>query len=412
MALENEVEDIQKERQTFETLLGHQKKQISSQFSRALEEQFWNDRQERMCKLIISAFIPASIFYLIFEIVSLPINYFTTESQYRNHDVLMTLFSYSTGWVVLFCLYIIARHPVWKKNYSLAVTVVVSVGLSIVQIVLFLTESLAMTWRGTLIIIFALMFAYMCSGLRPLHAFCAGIMSAIVTTTVLWITGKYVPPWVLFNVMVLGNLVGLGLAVLTVSTERVRFLQSLIIELDKKIYEHLNKHLITLSQQDTLTSLGNRRSFKHQMDEMIEWTEQSQTALAVLFIDVDFFKKFNDFYGHQQGDFALVRVAQTLKRHISEDDLAIRYGGEEFVIVLLNTNLQEAMQIAENILQDIRDQKIIHEKSESSAYLTLSIGLTLYNGQSVSHNELLQVADSALYESKRLGRDRLTYLEI
>ena len=76
---------------------------------------------------------------------------------------------------------------------------------------------------------------------------------------------------------------------------------------------------------------------------------------------------FNDVYGHQQGDLALIRVAQTLKRHISEDDLAIRYGGEEFVIVLVNTNLQESKQIAENILQDIRDQKIVHEKSEISA---------------------------------------------
>ena len=68
MTLENEVEDIQKERHEFETLLGHQKKQIASQFSEELEEKFWNDRQARICKLIISAFIPASIFYLIFEI--------------------------------------------------------------------------------------------------------------------------------------------------------------------------------------------------------------------------------------------------------------------------------------------------------------------------------------------------------
>ena len=148
------------------------------------------------------------------------------------------------------------------------------------------------------------------------------------------------------------------------------------------------------------------------MNEMIEWTKQSQSTMAVLFIDVDFFKMFNDVYGHQQGDLALIRVAQTLKRHISEDDLAIRYGGEEFVIVLLNTNLQESHQIGENILQDIRDQKIVHSKSEISAYLTISIGLTLYTGQEMVHDEILNIADNALYESKRFGRDRLTYLEM
>ncbi|RZG76249.1 GGDEF domain-containing protein [Acinetobacter sp. WCHAc060025] len=412
MTLENEVEDIQKERHEFETLLGHQKKQIASQFSEELEEKFWNDRQARICKLIISAFIPASIFYLIFEIISLPINYFTTEAQFRNHDVFMTLISYTTGWVALLCIYIMAKHPIWKNNYSAIVSTVICISLTIVQSVLFLTQSLAMTWRGTLIIIFALMFAYMCSGLRPLHTFVAGIIAAVLTCIVLGLTAKHVPPWVLFNVMILGNLVGLGLAILTVSTERVRFLQSRIIELDKKLYEILNKHLTTISQQDTLTLLGNRRSFKYQMEEMIQWTQQSQSSLAVLFIDVDFFKMFNDVYGHQQGDLALIRVAQTLKRHISEDDLAIRYGGEEFVIVLVNTNLQESKQIAENILQDIRDQKIVHEKSEISAYLTLSIGMTLYKNKQMAYDEILNVADNALYESKRLGRDRLTYLEI
>ncbi len=412
MPSENEVDIIQKERNKFETLLGQQKEQITSQFSTDLEEQFWQDRQERICKLIISAFIPASVFYLIFEIISLPINYFTTDAQYRNYDVLMTLLSYTTGWFALLAIYIMAKHPVWKNNYSLIVSIVICISLSIVQIVLFSTQSLAMTWRGTLIIIFALMFAYMCSGLRPVCTFFAGIISAGNTCLVLWLTGKYVPPWVLFNVMILGNLIGLGLAVLTVSTERVRFLQSIIIEYDKKIYEILNQHLTTISQQDTLTTLGNRRSFKYQMDEMIEWTRQSQSTLAVLFIDVDFFKKFNDVYGHQQGDFALVRVAQTLKRHISENDLAIRYGGEEFVIVLVNTNLQESKQIAENILQDIRDQKIVHEKSEISGYLTLSIGMTLYKNKQMTYDEILNIADHALYESKRLGRDRLTYLEL
>ena len=412
MSLENEVEAIQKERNEFETLLGHQKEQVTSRFSKGLEEQFWNDRQERICKLIISAFIPASIFYLIFEIISLPINYFTTEVQYRNHDVLLILCSYTTGWLALFSIYIMAKHPIWKKNYSKIVTTIICIGLTIVQSVLFSTAALAMTWRGTLMIVFALMFAYMCSGLRPVHTFIAGIISAGNTCFVLWLTGKYVPPWVLFNVMILGNLIGLGLAVLTVSTERVRFLQSIIIQYDKKIYELLNQHLTTISQQDTLTTLGNRRSFKYQMNEMIEWTKQSQSSMAVLFIDVDFFKMFNDVYGHQQGDLALIRVAQTLKRHISEDDLAIRYGGEEFVIVLLNTNLQESHQIGENILQDIRDQKIVHSKSEISAYLTISIGLTLYTGQEMVHDEILNIADNALYESKRFGRDRLTYLEM
>ena len=380
MTVEEKVEELKQQRYEFESLLSHQKKQISSRFNPDLEEQFWGDRQTRICKLIVSAFFPISIFYLIFEVISLPINYFTTEEQYRNHDVLMTLISYSTGWLALFSIYLMAKHPVWKNSYSVIVATVICIGMSVVQIVLFSTQSLTMTWRGTLIIIFALMFAYMSSGLRPLHTLLAGFTAALFTCLVLWITGKVVPIWVLFNVLVLGNLVGLGLSFLTISTERIRFLQSIVIEFDTKIYELLNSHLTQLSHQDTLTLLGNRRSFRSLFDEKIVSSQNTQSTLAVLFIDVDYFKLFNDIYGQQQGDLALIRVAQVLKSHITAHDVAIRYGGEEFVIILEKTNLKQATYIAEKILKSIRDQQILHSRSEISTYLTLSIGLTLYQG--------------------------------
>lgn len=380
MTVEEKVEELKQQRYEFESLLSHQKKQISSRFNPDLEEQFWGDRQTRICKLIVSAFFPISIFYLIFEVISLPINYFTTEEQYRNHDVLMTLISYSTGWLALFSIYLMAKHPVWKNSYSVIVATVICIGMSVVQIVLFSTQSLTMTWRGTLIIIFALMFAYMSSGLRPLHTLLAGFTAALFTCLVLWITGKVVPTWVLFNVLILGNLVGLGLSFLTISTERIRFLQSIVIEFDTKIYELLNSHLTQLSHQDTLTLLGNRRSFRSLFDEKIVSSQNTQSTLAVLFIDVDYFKLFNDIYGQQQGDLALIRVAQVLKSHITAHDVAIRYGGEEFVIILEKTNLKQATHFAEKILQSIRDQQILHRRSEISAYLTLSIGLTLYQG--------------------------------
>jgi len=360
----------------------------------------------------LSAFVPACIAYLIFEIISLPINYLTTEEQFRNHDVFLTIFSYGAGWFALFSIYIMAKRPVWRNHYNWIVGIVLLITFTIVQSILFSTLSLSMTWRGTLIIVFAQMFAYMCSGLRPIHTFYVGISAAIITCFILWLNQKNIPSWVLFNVLVLGNLVGLGLAILTISTERIRFLQSIIIEYDKKIYEILNQHLTAISHQDTLTQLENRRSFKYQMEEKIATAKYMQNEFAVLFIDVDFFKLFNDIYGHQQGDLALIRVAQTLKNHIGKHDVAIRYGGEEFVILLEDTNLKDATSIAESILQNIREQKIAHEKSEISAYLTISIGLTLYQGQDTTAAEILKVADFALYESKKLGRDRLTYLSM
>ncbi|SPL69492.1 GGDEF domain-containing protein [Acinetobacter stercoris] len=407
------VDQLQQEKHKIEGLLEHQKKRMLSIFSKQLEQQFWRDREDRITTLIIRAFIPVTIFYLIFELISLPINYFTTEPNYRNHDILLTMISYTTGWVALFIVYLMAKHPVWRNYYSGVVTSVVCLGMSIVQIVLFSTESLAMTWRGTLIIVFAQMFAYLCSGIRPKYIFLSSLLSCLITCLVLWSLEKSIPPWVLFNVMILGNLVGLSLAILSVSTERIRFLQSIIIELDKQISEALNQHLYILTQQDTLTLLSNRRGFDQQLKHSFNEARFANRSFAILFIDVDFFKLYNDLYGHQNGDIALIRVAQTIRRHIGDEDVAVRYGGEEFVILLRKASLNEAETIGYNILKDIREQKIPHEHSKISQYLTVSIGLTLYSGENdMTQTDIIKVADFALYQAKRNGRDQLMFVSI
>ena len=134
---------------------------------------------------------------------------------------------------------------------------------------------------------------------------------------------------------------------------------------------------------------------------------------GLLFIDVDYFKLYNDLYGHDQGDDALIRVAQTLLRHIGEEDIAIRYGGEEFVILLKNTVPYQAEQIAYDILADIRHQKIDHHHSAISDHLTVSIGLTVYSGEvEASYAQILKLADQALYMAKEQGRNRYQILNV
>ncbi|MDM1757469.1 MULTISPECIES: diguanylate cyclase [unclassified Acinetobacter] len=407
------IQALTRQREEYECLLKKQTKCMMSLFSKTLEDKFWKDREERLTKLIIRAFFPATICYFLFEVISLPINYFTTEAIYRKHDVLMTLISYTTGWIALLTVYLMAKHPIWRAYYCYVVTAVVIVGLSIVQVVLFSTQSGAMTWRGTLIIIFALMFAYICSGLRPSHTFIAGMVSAGITCLCLWMIGKYIPQWVLFNVLILGNLVGLGLAVLTISTDRIRFLQSIIIGLDKKIYAALNQHLMRLSHQDTLTLLDNRRSFEQKFAQSLYQARKRHRPLALLFIDVDFFKLFNDHYGHQQGDIALISVAEVLKSNIREQDIAIRYGGEEFIILLNNSTAQAAINVAQRLLEQIRKQKILHQYSKISEYLTISIGLTLYTGkENILGKDILKIADNALYQAKKQGRNQYVFMPI
>ena len=409
--MEKNAEQLRYERKKIEELLEGQKKRMLSLLSRQLEERFWQDREDRSVTLILRAFFPATIAYLIFEFVSLPINYFSSDEIYRVHDVTWTLVSYSTGWGALLSIYIMAKHPIWRQYYRYVVNAVVFIVMSIVQVALLSTHSLSMTWRGTLIISFAFMFAYLCSGLRPRDSFMAGMSASLCAYAILTAMGVKVLSWVLFNAMILSNFVGLGLAVLSVSTERIRFLQSLIIDLDKQIYELLNEHLYRLSQQDTLTLLGNRRRFEQQLKLDFNQAKNQQKVLAVLFIDVDFFKFYNDLYGHQNGDIALIRVAKVLKNHIGIEDVATRYGGEEFVLLLNNTTEADALARSEKILAEIYAEKIDHAHSNIAPYLTVSIGVTLYAGESgVTQADVLKTADRALYQAKGQGRNRVVFL--
>lgn len=405
------VEQLQQEKHQIEVLLEKQQKRMRSIFSADLEKQFWQDREDRQTNLLLRAFLPASIIYFIFEIISLPINYFTTELAYRTHDVLLTMVSYSTGWFALLFMYFMAKKPKRSENYSTIIATIICLSLALVQIVLFSTQSLAMTWRGSLLIVLAQIFAFLCTAIKPLKIFMATLVAAIICCIVLSFSKKVIPHWVLFNVMILGNLVGLALATLSVSIERIRFLQSIIINLDKQITETLNQHLFELSQQDTLTLLGNHRGFEQHLKQKMEDVKKTKQNLAVLFIDVDYFKLYNDNYGHLNGDLALIQVAQIISRHIAENDLAIRYGGEEFVILLEDTNEIDAKLIAAIIIQDMFDRKIPHDFSKISNYLSVSIGLTIYGGeQDFDADDILKAADFALYQAKRNGRNQSAFV--
>lgn len=411
MKLEIDIDQLQHHKSEIEALLEIQKSKLNSKFEHDLEMQFWKDREDRLIKMIVRAIIPTIIIFIIFECISLPLNYLTTESEHGIHDIGLAMISYGAGWIALFTIFAMAKRPAWNRYYSKVVAGIICFGLSVVQSVLLSMHSLSMTWRGTLIIAFALMFAYLCSGLRPKTTFIASMISAVIACTYLWLTHVKLPIWVLTNTIVLSNLVGLALAILSISTERIRFLQSIIIDYDKQIYSRLNQYFIKLSHQDTLTMLGNRRGFEQHLQDAIDLTKKTKKPFGILFIDVDYFKLYNDFYGHDQGDNALVQVAQTLLRHVDKEGIAIRYGGEEFVILLKDTSQIEAAQIAENILNDIRAQRIEHMNSSIAAYLTVSIGLTIYDGQrAISYPELLKIADQALYLAKNEGRDRYQIL--
>jgi len=166
---------------------------------------------------------------------------------------------------------------------------------------------------------------------------------------------------------------------------------------------------------DGLTGIYNRRYFEMTLQQIMNTLSRTESSLSVLMMDVDFFKKYNDTYGHAEGDNCLKSIAGALGKSMQrKGDFAARYGGEEFVVVLPDTDESGAKVMADKILSAIRDLQIPHEKNDSgNGVATLSIGIT--TGSSASSQDggdYLKRADEALYISKESGRNRYTFLEM
>ncbi len=160
---------------------------------------------------------------------------------------------------------------------------------------------------------------------------------------------------------------------------------------------------------DGLTGVFNRRYFDQQIST--EWSRaaRNDTPLSLILLDVDFFKFFNDSYGHQAGDDALRAVASTLKTCLRRPaDLVARYGGEEFACVLPETSYQDAMTIADELERQVRALAITHESSEVAPVITISLGLGTRMGSTHdSVEDLISLADKQLYLAKHSGRGRV-----
>lgn len=190
-----------------------------------------------------------------------------------------------------------------------------------------------------------------------------------------------------------------------------------IVKLRIKNYLDLkikNDMLEKLSMYDGLTNIRNRRFFDETFEKTFNEIKRDKKSLAVLMIDIDFFKPYNDNYGHGQGDETLRKVAKALEKTIKRaSDFVARYGGEEFVILLKDINKDGVEAVANNLLNAVRELKITHEFSKIENYVTVSIGASFYNSSSdITKLELLLKADEALYNVKNSGRNNFAILEV
>jgi diguanylate cyclase (GGDEF)-like protein/PAS domain S-box-containing protein len=176
--------------------------------------------------------------------------------------------------------------------------------------------------------------------------------------------------------------------------------------------ETANHELSLMVKIDGLTQIANRRHFDQHLSDDWKRLARSKQPLSLIMCDVDYFKRFNDHYGHPEGDKVLQQIAAILK-HVAKrpDDLPARYGGEEFAIILPNTDLVGAMQVAEKIRREVLALRIDHAGSSINGFVTLSLGVATVTPNEITESvrspqDLIKIADCALYQAKHNGRNQ------
>lgn len=198
---------------------------------------------------------------------------------------------------------------------------------------------------------------------------------------------------------------------LTLFTQKFNQLMDFIQQQNNEIKSQ-NIQLEKLSYTDGLTKVYNRRYFDNYLKELWQ-AEQQVTELCLCMIDIDFFKKYNDNYGHLQGDATLMNVAKILETNTKRSsDTVARYGGEEFVVILTNTSLENGLKVAESLRQHIEKIAIQHQTSPLGK-ITVSIGVSHCLPRSLeSPEQLINLADEALYKAKDSGRNKVRSVDI
>ncbi|MBW7859221.1 MAG: diguanylate cyclase, partial [Leptonema sp. (in: Bacteria)] len=201
-------------------------------------------------------------------------------------------------------------------------------------------------------------------------------------------------------------------------TERVLAQKALYasnIDLERRVIERtaelqsVNAQLRDIATRDELTGIANRRLFNEIIETEIRRAHREKRSLSLLLCDVDYFKKYNDHFGHQAGDDCLRQIGVVMAKVFRRaGDLPARYGGEEFAVILPGSDSFQALLMAERLRSEVEGLKIKHAPDSGSQYITLSLGISSLSSNISSATTLIETADRALYESKNTGRNQIT----
>ncbi|WP_180135539.1 diguanylate cyclase [Acinetobacter sp. YH12070] len=403
---------LQYDKEKIEELITRQTRRVGEMFPKKLETQFWTLSLDRAQTNIRHFFWMGVLIYFVLTMLIIPGDYWIINQQHFVHDFIRCLLGQLNGALCLLALYTFARYDRLKPYFSLASMFVVFWAVISMSWLTMTVYTEALKHQAMMILCMIYILSYILTGVKPVQMLMSGLLAAVVTMLMLFSLEVKFDMMVLGRVLIGSCVLGFAISKMLCARERMIFLNMLRADISEKIHRIHTTELLHLSQHDELTKISNRRTFDEMLDTFYEQSRRNNTSLAVLFIDVDHFKNYNDFYGHQKGDDVISTIAKTIKNAIRHMDFVARYGGEEFVVLLPETDAHGAYAVASNIYKAIDRLEIPHAKSQVSNHVTISLGITVYRAENMTKDELLNIADQALYRAKQLGRNQIYYQSI
>lgn len=315
-------------------------------------------------------------------------------------------FSYSVFLIFILAAWAVSHSSYIREQYQRTVTVLAGlcVFFAVIHPSLVGDEIRTFMHQGT---VFVVLLVYLGVNLRFKYALLAGTASGLLAYP-LAISLDLSVDWRMNAASFLGgSLLGALLRYRDERRDRKLFLQARMLELDNERIQQLADELERLSFLDGLTGLANRRYFDRMFEKAWRGGMRELYPLSLVMLDVDFFKRYNDHYGHQQGDACLKEIARSISFVTARpQDLASRYGGEEFVLLFPRTDNLAARHLTTRILEKIRALELPHGRSDCAETVTVSAGIaTVVPSPELDMSALLKAADQALYRAKSQGRD-------
>ena len=401
---------LQYDKEKNEELIKRQRKRAGQVFPKQLEVEFWQQHLEQARHNINQYFWSGVLIYFIITVLMITGDYWIIDRNFLKHDFIHSLLGLVNGAFCLLTLFFFAHYKILRPYYAYAAMAMIFWAIVSMTWLTMTVHTEVFRHQAMMIISMIYIMGFVLTGVKPFHMLLTGLMAAVVAMIMLLTLYIPIDVMVMGRVLVGSTVVGFLISKMLCTRERMIFLVMHQARLSEKINRIHAEELLHLSQHDALTKVSNRRTFDEMLDSYFEQARHDEVPLSLLFIDVDFFKKYNDHYGHQKGDEVISAIAKSIKDSIRHMDFVARYGGEEFVVLLPETDAHGAYAVASNIFKAVERLAIPHSQSLVDSNVTISLGFTVYKGEAdIFKSDFLQRADQALYRAKQLGRNQIYY---